>query len=535
MEGSPPSPPMDATGLRFRARTIQAGAWLSVSCCASAVVYYLLTWSRPDRPVTTAVVGAILVCSLLLTRMPLDELLRGRRREPFFLAWSFSVICVLVLMASFDGGDRSPITAALFLPLAFAALTYPLRSMLAVGAMVIVGYLVVALSGGEHDLGRIAFWVCSLANATWMCAWQARNHDRQHAEITRISRADPLTGCLNRRGFEERLESELAQSARTGQPVGLVLLDLDHFKQTNDEHGHAVGDEVLRWTATTVLLALRPMDALGRIGGDEFAILAPGAGAKEAAEVGARVRAALADRAPASFGSASFPADGIDADELHQHADVQLYAMKRAREQGGAGEGQALGWAAALAEAVNARMDARHDHSHSVGRYAEMIARRLGWDEERIGRLRLAAVLHDVGKVDVPDAILRKPDELTPEEIAVVRRHSEVGARIVARVEGMEDVAGWIRCLHEHLDGSGYPAGLTGADIPAESRLLLVADAYDAMRSHRPYRFPIGHEPALAELRRCAGTQFDPEMVEHLTRALDEQLAPGAASADRAT
>jgi HD-GYP domain-containing protein (c-di-GMP phosphodiesterase class II) len=94
----------------------------------------------------------------------------------------------------------------------------------------------------------------------------------------------------------------------------------------------------------------------------------------------------------------------------------------------------------------------------------------------------------------------------------------------------MDDVAGWIRCLHEHLDGSGYPAGLTGADIPTESRLLLVADAYDAMRSHRPYRFPIGHEPALAELRRCAGTQFDPEMVEHLTRALDEQIAAGSAS-----
>jgi diguanylate cyclase (GGDEF)-like protein/putative nucleotidyltransferase with HDIG domain len=523
---------MDATGLRFRARTIQAGVWLSVSCCASALFYYLLTWNRPDRPLATVLVGATLVGSLVLTRLRLDELLRDHRREPFFLAWSFTVICMIVLLASFDGGDQSPFTTALFLPLAFAALTYPLRSMLAVGAMVIAGYLVVALGGGEHDLGRIAFWVCSLANATWMCAWQARNHDRHHAEITRISRADPLTGCLNRRGFEERLESELAEAARSGLPVGLILLDLDDFKQTNDEQGHAAGDDVLRWTVATTMLALRPMDALGRIGGDEFAILAPGASAEEAAEVGKRVRAALADRSPASFGSASFPANGIDADELYQHADVQLYAMKRARKQGaGTAAGHALDWAAALAEAVNVRMDARHDHSHQVGHYAEMIARRLGWDDERIGRLRLAAVLHDVGKVDVPDAILRKPGELTPEEVAIMRRHSEVGARIVARVEGMEDVAGWIQCLHEHLDGSGYPAGMAGAAIPAESRLLLVADAYDAMRSHRPYRSPIGHEPALAELRRCAGTQFDPEMVEHLTRALDEQLASGPTTA----
>jgi diguanylate cyclase (GGDEF)-like protein len=322
---------MDTTSVRFRARTVHAGIWLTVSCCASALLYFLLTWDHPHRPLMAIGVAVVILGSLPLTRMDLDDLLRGQKREPFFLAWSFTVIAVIAAMAALDGGDRSPVTAAFFLPLAFGSLTYPLRSMVLVGAMVIGGYVVVAIVGNEHELGRVAFWIFTLANATWMCAWQARNHDLQHAEITRISRADPLTGCLNRRGFEERMEAELAQGARTGLPVGLILLDLDHFKAINDAHGHAAGDELLRWTVATTLLALRTMDALGRVGGDEFAILAPGTGPDEAREVAERLRAALAHRAPVSYGIATFPADGREAGQLHQHADVELYAMKRGR------------------------------------------------------------------------------------------------------------------------------------------------------------------------------------------------------------
>jgi diguanylate cyclase (GGDEF)-like protein len=337
---------MDTTSVRFRARTVQAGIWLTVSCCASALLYFLLTWDRPHRPLMAIGVAIVILGSLPVTRVDLDELLRGRRREPFFLAWSFTVIAVIAAMATLDGGDRSPVTAALILPLAFASLTYPLRSMLVVGAMVIGGYVIVAILGHEHELGRVAFWSLTLVNATWMCAWQARNHDLHHAEITRISRADPLTGCLNRRGFEERMEAELAQGARSDLPVGLILLDLDHFKATNDAHGHAAGDDLLRWTVATTLQALRPMDALGRVGGDEFAVLAPGTGPEDAREVADRLRAALADRTPVSYGIATFPADGQNAGELHQHADIQLYAMKRGRGNGTAASDS--GWALSL-------------------------------------------------------------------------------------------------------------------------------------------------------------------------------------------
>src|SRR4051794_9651989 len=181
MERGGDSTPMDPTNVRFRLRSVQAGAWLSVFCCASASLYYALTWGRADRLLVLSVTLATMFASLGLTRLPLDEMLRGRRREPFFLAWSFTVTAILCTIISLDGGVRSPLTAGLFLPLIFAALSYPLRSTIAVGVMVTIGYLLVAVGGGEDNLGFMAFWVCCLANATWMCAWQARNHDLHHA------------------------------------------------------------------------------------------------------------------------------------------------------------------------------------------------------------------------------------------------------------------------------------------------------------------------------------------------------------------
>jgi diguanylate cyclase (GGDEF)-like protein len=328
---------MDTTSLRFRARTVHAGIWLTVSCCASALLYFVLTWDHQHRPLMAIGVAIVILGSLPLTRMDLDELLRGHKREPFFLAWSFTVIAVIAAMSALDGGDRSPITAALFLPLAFGSLTYPLRSMLVVGATVIVAYVVVAVVGHEHELGRVAFWMFTLANATWMCAWQARNHDQQHAEITRISRADPLTGCLNRRGFEERMEAELARAARSGLPVGLILLDLDHFKAVNDEHGHAAGDGVLAAVTHILREHLRAEDQLGRLGGEEFLALLPDAGEAAAASAAEKLRAEVAAARVAHEGrdlavtvSAGWATwAGEAAEDLLRRADEALYEAKR--------------------------------------------------------------------------------------------------------------------------------------------------------------------------------------------------------------
>lgn len=271
---------------------------------------------------------------------------------------------------------------------------------------------------------------------------------------------------------------------------------------------------------------LRPADAIGRLGGDEFAVVLPGIGGPEAQLAAERMRSTLADLAPASIGHSCFPADGVNAAELSKHADVRLYSAKADQQRDPAGDTLELSWAAALADAVDRRMNGTHQHSREVAGYAVTIARGLGWDEHRLGLLRLAATLHDVGKVSIPDRILNKPGALSPAEYEEIKRHTVVGAEMLARIDGLEDIVPWVRHSHEHVDGSGYPAGLLGDAIPEPSRILLVADAFDAMISDRPYRRALSVDAALAELQRQAGAQFDAACVEKLVLALGAQSAP---------
>jgi diguanylate cyclase (GGDEF)-like protein/putative nucleotidyltransferase with HDIG domain len=516
------SQPADPTGVEFRLRNVRAGVALSVFFCAYLLGYIAITWDRPHRGVLLGLATGSIVTSLSLLGLPLDGVLRHpRRREGFFMGWSVLLIAFVTVIVLLDGGVSSPVRAVYFLPLVFAALSYPVWSMIAVAAIDIAAYVVAAVAVGGVSPTDVAFVALTLLCASWMCAWQARIHEQHRHELRRVSRADALTGALNRRGFDERFAAELSRAERAGAPLGLIVVDLDDFKGTNDRLGHAAGDDQLRWAVRTMSAALRPSDCVGRLGGDEFAVLVPGAGPAEIAALGARLSAALAEGAPASLGVASYPTDGDGADALHQLADLDLYAVKHGRTRRGPATGPGeLSWATALARAVDERMASSHEHSLSVARYATLIGGRLGYDEAGLAALRLAAILHDVGKIAVPEEVLRKPEPLTAAERALVERHPAAGAEIVQRIDGLAELAPWVRHSHEHVDGSGYPDGLAGQEIPLESRILLVADAFDAMTSERSYSPAMTVDEALAELRRCAGRQFDAACVELLGAAL---------------
>jgi diguanylate cyclase (GGDEF)-like protein len=503
--------------VEFRLRNVRAGVALSVFCCAYLLVYCAVTWSQPHRNVLAGLAVYSIVTSLGLLRVPLDGVMRHPFwREAFFMGWSCLLIVFVTILVLVDGGVSSPVAAIYFLPLVFAALSYPVKSMIAVAVLDIAGYVIAAVAVGGMSATTVSFIVMTLVCASWMCAWQARIHQQHRDELSRVSRCDPLTGALNRRGFDERFSAELSRAERADGTLGLILVDLDDFKGTNDRLGHAAGDEQLRWAVAAMLATLRPSDAVGRLGGDEFAVLAPGSDPAATAALAARLHAALAEGAPASLGISSYPADGDGADALHQVADLDLYAIKHGRTKRRAQAGpREVSWATTLARAVDERMAIRHEHSLAVARYAALIGSRLGFGEDALGHLRLAAILHDVGKIAVPEAVLRKPAERT-----LVERHAAVGGDMVARIDGLEELAPWVRHSHEHVDGSGYPDGLAGAEIPLEARILSVADAFDAMTSERPYSAALPVDDALAELRRCAGTQFDPVCVELLCDAL---------------
>ena len=357
-----------------------------------------------------------------------------------------------------------------------------------------------------------------------------------HVERLReLAELDPLTGLRNRRGFEHGLDG------RRG-PMALVICDLDHFKRVNDTLGHPAGDDVLRRFADLLRACTREDDVAIRLGGEEFALVLSGVGEREALAVAERLRREVTVEfrdfpvpISVSVGIAdSRPCDG--AESLVRAANRALFAAKRlgrdrcvvhhaetlamldALADDRAGE--QLEAALLLAETLDLRDVATARHSETVGRYAERIADELGLAPDQVERMRVAGVLHDIGKLGISDAVLLKPGGLELSEWEEIRRHPEMGARILEHAN-LRDVATWVLAHHERIDGRGYPHGLSGERIPLEGRILAVADAYEAMTADRPYRRALAEAEARAELVRGAGTQFDADVVAAFLRVLD--------------
>ncbi len=384
--------------------------------------------------------------------------------------------------------------------------------------------------------------------------WFLRGRERRLIErLGEAAQTDYLTGCLNRRGFEPAFELELERARRTDAPLALLVGDLDHFKELNDLRGHPAGDRVLVEVARALKDGIRRIDTLARLGGEEFGLLLPSTDSDGAYIVAERLRRAVAARIATSetaeltvsFGIASFPSDGQNTDTLFSAADQALYAAKQlgrdrvvvykpeltvsvlaVTADGQVNDQSRLATVLMLAEAVDLRDVGTAEHSRNVGRYSRMIAEGFGLEPHRADRLALAGVLHDVGKVAIPDSILRKPGPLNLDEQLEMRRHSEIGARML-RGAGLEDIADWVLTHHERPDGTGYPAGVAGDQIPFEGRVLAVADSYEAMLSDRAYRPGIGAAAARDELLGGCGTQFDREVVEVFLSALESPVAPG--------
>jgi diguanylate cyclase (GGDEF)-like protein/putative nucleotidyltransferase with HDIG domain len=383
---------------------------------------------------------------------------------------------------------------------------------------------------------------CALALACTTVLQHTRIR-RLRARIDDSNRTDPLTGLLNRRAFEEELELELERAMRAERPLSVVVGDIDGFRAINERQGHAAGDATLQAVAQNALKWKRRIDQAARIAGEEFALLLPETDERGAFIVAERLRRAMhrsfVDSAVGvsfSFGVATAPSHGTDALALLHAADSATAAAKdlggdrtviysdevaRTLAQMGHASGELqLATVIALAEALDIRDTGTGQHSHTVGRYAELMARELGFDEDSVERIRLAGVLHDIGKIGISDRVLSKPGPLDAEEWQEMYTHPEIGARLLARPE-FEDLRTWILAHHERPDGLGYPRALGADEIPLEARILAVADAYEAMIADRVYRPALGEESARAELLAGSGTQFDARVVEGFLRALD--------------
>ncbi|HEY0416982.1 MAG TPA: HD domain-containing phosphohydrolase [Gaiellaceae bacterium] len=354
----------------------------------------------------------------------------------------------------------------------------------------------------------------------------------QALKAMRLALTDPLTGLGNHRHFHERLQRELVRAEETRRPLSLLLLDVDDFKRVNDEFGHPAGDRLLAQVAAR----LRQGGEGFRLGGDEFALLLPGVEADVAVTTAQSVVARIgawsigeAGTITVSAGVATFPTHGRERDSLIRLADGALYWAKehgknQVRVAGSEGLAQLqeivggvdsiarFRAATALARAVDSRDVYTGSHSERVSAIAGAIAEQLGLPAAQVELTRVAGSLHDLGKLAIPEEILRKPAELSTAEWLVVQRHPQIGHRMLEGL-GVAPVADWVLHHHERWDGSGYPDGLAGDEIPLGARIVFVADAFDAMTFGRLYRTALTRDEALAEVERCAGAQFDPQVV----------------------
>jgi diguanylate cyclase (GGDEF)-like protein len=541
--------PTGIMGHRAMARTLSsfylAGGVLVL---ASLALPYAREHVAAEAAVAVAAFVAGAVLYLLSERLPPVAI-------PAALALGTILVSVLVL-AEGDGGS---FYGLFYLWVAVESFYLLSRT----GAVVQVGLMAAAYGGVlalVPDDRPVQHWLLVVGVgivAGVLVASQRGRIDALVATLDDAARTDPLTGLLNRRAFEELFENELDRVHRSGGHLSVLLGDLDGFKAVNDRFGHEAGDAALCRVAEDMLKWKRRVDTPARIGGEELALLLPDTDERGAFLVAERLRRAT-HRSFAedpmgltiSFGVASYPEHGDDLRGLMRAADRALYAAKDlgkdrtaiyspevarvlARASGSQGGDLQLAPLMSLAEALDVRDTGNAVHSRTVGRYARLMAVQLGLTPERVERVRVAGVLHDVGKIGVSDPLLVKMGPLAEADWRELKTHPEIGAQLLSRPE-LADLRSWVLAHHERPDGTGYPFGLSGDEIPLEARILAVADAYEAMTRGRVYREALGREAAEEELRAGAGTQFDRQVVEAflagLERERDEELEPPAAT-----
>jgi diguanylate cyclase (GGDEF)-like protein/putative nucleotidyltransferase with HDIG domain len=515
---------------------------------ASGATLALLTVCLP-HPRRASVLGlllvvgsAYLVACLLLWRAPTVP------KRILALALGCGSV-MITAVAYFSGENPSPLI--FFYLWIFLYSAYFFSDAELAGEVVVVGLLYGALLISRPPPGGIPSWwlvgMGTLAVAATVIRVMRARAEQLIARLYGTSRSDPLTNLANRLAFRELLDLELARARRAGTPMTVVMGDLDRFKEVNDRSGHHVGDLALQRVARLLERGKREIDGVARVGGEEFALILPDTDAHQAFVLTERLRCEVADEfaedavtVTISFGVASYPDGAMTGASLVQGADSALYLAK------GSGRNRTVLHTSALrdspfpdsrdidaerflavvldlAEAVDLRFSGNARHSETVGRYAEMMARELGFSEEHTSRIRLAGLLHDIGKVGVPDNILRKPGNLSEQEFETIKRHPALGAQILEH-GSLADVRGWVGAHHERPDGRGYPLGLEGEAIPLEARILAVADSYEAMTCDRSYRSSMTHGEARGELERCTGSQFDEQAVAALIAVLSRDV-----------
>ena len=450
------------------------------------------------------------------------------------------------------GEDQNYTRVILFLPVIITASTVGRKSGI---LMTTVAALILLIHSAAFSL-EMSFTfiiesnlilICVMYILGWFIGGLRDLEMLQRQRLIDMANTDVLTGLYNHRCFQERLK-QLVQSSSEKQPLSLIFLDIDHFKQYNDSFGHIAGDKVLASVGRMLIDIVGEAGFAARYGGEEFVVVLPNCDGRKAADFGENIRTQISEetfkgqeyqpegKVTVSCGIATYPAHAQSPQDLIKLADEALYRAKNLNKNKvelyysifdsldvKGDEKELVNSIRTLVSVINGKDRYTYGHSERVMGYAVNLAEKIGLTKEEIYLLRYAAFLHDIGKIEIERDILNKPGKLTDEEWHILQHHPQWGSDIVKSVRTLQPAAEVILYHHENYDGSGYPHGISGQDIPLLSRIIRVVDSYDAMITNRPYKGSFSKEEAIAELKRCSDSLFDPDLVKILIDIINGQ------------
>lgn len=380
----------------------------------------------------------------------------------------------------------------------------------------------------------------AFALTAWLLGVYVSVEREYSSEMKILANVDELTGLYNHRYFQESLAKSIEEADKNKSEISLLFMDIDYFKYYNDMYGHQAGDKILEQIGKILMENVRDNDIVARYGGEEFAVILPNTSEVEAMRIGEKIRYNIQNNyfygqetqpnnhITMSIGVSSYPTKSKNKHQLINTSDDALYRAKffnRNRVEvyysileeiakDTKVEHDIITSIKAFISMINKKDKYMYGHTERVVIYCNSFANYINLDEKDKKTLRFGAYLHDIGKIEIPEAVLNKREKLTDEEFDLLRQHSRNGVELIQHIDSFKDFIPLILHHHERYDGRGYPNGLKGYEIPYLARILTIADSFDAMTSNRPYNTRKSYDQAIIELRRCSGTQFDPELVE---------------------